>query len=122
MALPANSDTTTTTTTHANEVEVSTPNPGPDDDPPAPPKDDDSKGEASATKPTCWQRIIDIYWGNEFVILIILSILLAKAYPPLGAVYVAPQITATWIVVIFIFGMSVGCHYYNFRTLSTGES
>jgi sodium/bile acid cotransporter 7 len=32
--------------------------------------------------------------------------LLARAYPPLGAVYLAPEITATWIAVIFIFVMA----------------
>ena len=31
------------------------------------------------------------------------AILLALAYPPLGAIYLAPQVTATWIAVVFIF-------------------
>jgi sodium/bile acid cotransporter 7 len=47
-----------------------------------------------------WQRF---YHQNSFLILIICAILLAYAYPPLGAIYVAPDITATWIAVIFIF-------------------
>jgi len=53
-----------------------------------------------------WQRIVSFYWSNEFLILIILAILLARAYPPLGATYLAPDITATWMAVIFIFGTS----------------
>jgi len=35
-----------------------------------------------------------------------MAVCLAKAYPPLGAIYVAPQITSTWIAVIFIFALS----------------
>jgi len=35
--------------------------------------------------------------------LAILAIILAKAYPPLGATYLKPKITASWIAVIFIF-------------------
>eukprot|EP00804_Cyclotella_cryptica_P019570 CCRYP_014320-RA/>CCRYP_014320-RA protein AED:0.11 eAED:0.11 QI:348/0.5/0.66/1/1/1/3/331/456 len=50
-----------------------------------------------------WQRWCALYTANSFLILILCAILLAYAYPPLGAVYVAPQITATWIAVIFIF-------------------
>ena len=60
--------------------------------------------EQEDNKPTCWQRSVQFYWDNEFVILIVVVILLARAYPPLGAVYLAPQITATWIAVVFIFG------------------
>jgi sodium/bile acid cotransporter 7 len=40
---------------------------------------------------------------NSFVLLILLAILLAYAYPPLGGVYLAPAITAGWICVILIF-------------------
>lgn len=36
----------------------------------------------------------------------VIVILLAYAYPPIGAIYLAPQITATWIAVIFIFIMA----------------
>jgi hypothetical protein len=63
--------------------------------------EDDSK------QPTRWQRFVKFYWDYEFLILVVVVILLAEAYPPLGAVYLAPQITATWIAVIFIFGASV---------------
>jgi len=56
---------------------------------------------------SCLQKFFEcfckFYWKNEFLILILLVILLALAYPPLGAIYLAPQITATWIAVLFIF-------------------
>ena len=48
-------------------------------------------------------RCTKFYWDNEFLILIVFVILVAKAYPPLGAIYLAPQKTATWIAVMFIF-------------------
>ena len=44
-----------------------------------------------------------IYHQNSFLILVSCALLLAYAYPPLGAIYVAPHVTATWIAVIFIF-------------------
>jgi len=50
-----------------------------------------------------YSKWISIYTKHSFLILVICAILLAYAYPPLGAEYLAPQITATWIAVIFIF-------------------
>ncbi|KAL7549390.1 hypothetical protein ACHAWF_012659 [Thalassiosira exigua] len=47
-----------------------------------------------------WQRI---YGTHSFLILVVVVILLAYAYPPLGAVYLAPDVTATWLAVVFIF-------------------
>jgi sodium/bile acid cotransporter 7 len=49
------------------------------------------------------RKSIDFYINNQFVINISLSILLAKLYPPLGAIYLCPEITATWIAVAIIF-------------------
>lgn len=46
------------------------------------------------------------YGNNSFLILVLTVILLAYAYPPLGATYLAPQITATWIAVMIIFLLS----------------
>ena len=57
-----------------------------------------------ATPPTWLERAISFYWVNEFLILAVVAILLAKAYPSLGADYLQPQITSKWIAVIFIFG------------------
>lgn len=58
--------------------------------------------------PKCYQsklckRAVAFYIANEFMILAILAIILAKAYPPLGATYLKPKLTASWIAVIFIF-------------------
>ena len=62
--------------------------------------------EESAEKSTLCQRLVDFYWANEFLILVGLSIALAKAYPPLGATYLVPEITANWIAVCLIFFMA----------------
>ena len=50
-----------------------------------------------------WSKCKSIYGTHSFLIKALILILLAFAYPPLGATYLAPQITATWIAVIFIF-------------------
>ena len=52
-------------------------------------------------------RLVDFYFKNEFLIMILLAIALAKAYPPLGADYLKPEITATWVSVVIIFGTLV---------------
>jgi len=51
-----------------------------------------------------WTQFCNFYEEYEFLLLIVLAIALAKAYPPLGTDYLAPKITATWVAVIFIFG------------------
>jgi len=53
-----------------------------------------------------YHKWLKVYHKNSFLILVSLAILFAYAYPPLGAIYVAPHITATWIAVIFIFLMA----------------
>lgn len=53
-----------------------------------------------------YHKWLKAYHKNSFLILVSLAILFAYAYPPLGAIYVAPHITATWIAVIFIFLMA----------------
>lgn len=53
-----------------------------------------------------YRRWVKFYHQNSFLILVTLAFLLAFAYPPLGAIYVQPQITAKWIAVIFIFLMA----------------
>ena len=68
-----------------------------------------SSDEATVEKSGCGKFfgcLVTFYWTNEFLILILLSILIAFAYPPLGAKYLAPKITATWIAVMFIFLMA----------------
>ena len=67
----------------------------------------DNQSESHHRGNNCLERVVGslhrIYRTNEFVILIIVSIILAKAYPPLGAKHVYPRITSSWIVVVFIF-------------------
>uniref|UniRef100_A0A7S1YYZ9 Sodium/bile acid cotransporter n=1 Tax=Trieres chinensis TaxID=1514140 RepID=A0A7S1YYZ9_TRICV len=53
-----------------------------------------------------WSRWCKFYNANSFLVLVLVVILVAYAYPPLGAIYLAPQITATWIAVMFIFIMA----------------
>mmetsp|Transcript_69483 Transcript_69483/g.104853 ORF Transcript_69483/g.104853 Transcript_69483/m.104853 type:complete len:430 (-) Transcript_69483:42-1331(-) len=66
-------------------------------------KDVTTPEEEKEAPSTFLSRCRDFYWNNEFLILIVLVILLARAYPPLGADYLQPQITSTWIAVVFIF-------------------
>lgn len=55
----------------------------------------------------CWRGVLTFYNSNSFLVKAAVAILLAFIYPPLGAEYVQPQITATWIAVVFIFRESV---------------
>jgi solute carrier family 10 (sodium/bile acid cotransporter), member 7 len=57
-------------------------------------------------KPTLCRRLIDFYWKQEFLILVVIAIPLARAYPKLGAVYLKPKYTATWGAVCLIFLMA----------------
>jgi solute carrier family 10 (sodium/bile acid cotransporter), member 7 len=73
---------------------------------PPPPPNTTATTTTTTTK-TAWQRrLASFYWANEFLILVVISIALAYAYPPLGADHVQPDITATWLAVIFIFLLS----------------
>lgn len=49
------------------------------------------------------RRIVSFFFTYDFPIAILIVIGLAKAYPPLGAVYLAPDITATWVAIILMF-------------------
>jgi len=61
------------------------------------------KDDADETRPTFREKVIQFYEANEFLLLIIFAIVLAKIYPPLGAKYLVPDISADWIMVMFIF-------------------
>ena len=67
----------------------------------------ETESNNNTQSPSLTNRIISkcksIYGTHSFLIKAIILVLLAYAYPPLGAIYLAPQITATWIAVIFIF-------------------
>lgn len=52
---------------------------------------------------TCCQTLCKIYRDYDFLVLLLATVPLAKAYPPLGAVYLQPDITADWIAVMYIF-------------------
>lgn len=65
---------------------------------------DQGDEEEEKEKVSTCRKLINFYWENEFLILVVVVILLAKAYPPLGAEYLAEEITAAWIAVILIFG------------------
>jgi sodium/bile acid cotransporter 7 len=54
----------------------------------------------------CMRSIFAFYVNNQFPLHVILAIALARAYPPLGAEYLQPDITATWIAVAIIFFLS----------------
>lgn len=73
---------------------------------------DEPDQEVATPRATCCccsrlaRWLCQFYWANEFVILVILAISLARAYPPLGNTYLAPEITSSWIAVMFIFFMA----------------
>lgn len=63
--------------------------------------------EANLSRCSRWTKLfVNFCNDNHFLILFVVAILLARAYPPLGAIYVAPHITATWIAVVVIFLLS----------------
>jgi len=68
---------------------------------------DNDEEEENPEKEFCHRRIanglLNFFFTYEFPILILLVIPIAKAYPPLGATYLAPRITASWIAVMLIF-------------------
>lgn len=68
------------------------------------PQKEKQEEEEVGPPPGIFNRLRRFYGNNDFICQIILVILLARAYPPLGAEYLQPQITSTWIAVIFIFG------------------
>ena len=71
----------------------------------------DSAASASETGKVTWfAKLAAFCHTYDFPILVLIAIGLAKAYPPLGAEYLAPEITAKWIAVCIIFffsGLSV---------------
>ncbi|GKY93560.1 hypothetical protein MPSEU_000323400 [Mayamaea pseudoterrestris] len=67
---------------------------------------DDNEEDAPSSPGCSCKRVVSFYWTYEFLILAVIAILLARAYPPLGAIYLAPQITSTWIAVFIIFLLS----------------
>jgi len=61
--------------------------------------------EPSASEPSTWQVALKWADGQRFLIGVVLAILVAFAYPK-GGLALAPEITASWVAVVFIFLMS----------------
>lgn len=59
-----------------------------------------------ASPPTPLSRLLSFAIAQQFLLLILLSILLAYLYPPLGSTYLHPEITSTYLAVIGIFLLS----------------
>lgn len=66
--------------------------------------------QTPSEKPSLMKSLLNwlagFYATNSFLIQVVIVILIAYAYPPLGATYLAPQVTATWIAVMVIFLLS----------------
>ena len=63
----------------------------------------DGDGDGDGEPKTWRERISHLYEKESLLIEVTLAILFAKIYPPLGAVYLFPEITAHWIAVVIIF-------------------
>jgi len=57
-------------------------------------------------QPSTLSNFIGFLQAYSFLFLIAAAIALAYVYPPLGAIYFCPSITASWISVVFIFLMA----------------
>jgi len=55
---------------------------------------------------SCWQRIVEFYQHDSLLIDVAISIFIAWLWPPLGAQYCVPGVTAHWVAVIIIFFFS----------------
>jgi len=73
-------------------------------------EDKDVEGGGAEIGPAAQASRLDfikkVYGTHTFLIHVLIGILLAWAYPPLGGKYLAPHITAKWVAVIFIFVMA----------------
>jgi solute carrier family 10 (sodium/bile acid cotransporter), member 7 len=68
--------------------------------------DDNQQEDIKVTKSSWLRAILAFYLTYDFPIHILIAIGLAKAYPPLGADYLNPKITAAWIATGIIFFLS----------------
>ena len=72
--------------------------------------DDDAPATATDNDQSCLQlffrRLLAFYLMYDFPIHILIGIGIAKAYPPLGAEYLKPKITASWVATGIIFFLS----------------
>lgn len=63
---------------------------------------------------TSWETLIDFFNRNSLVVLIFCAITFSYIYPALGAVYLHPNITASWVAVLVIF-----CEYLKCRAVTS---
>ena len=68
--------------------------------------EDNSKEDHQSFAKKVGNFMCAFYTKNSFLVMLLTAILLAYAYPPLGAKYLAPKITATWVAVVMIFFLS----------------
>ena len=71
---------------------------------------------AARDPPTCKQLLWELYEKERLLLEVTVAIILAYLYPPLGAIYLFPEITAHWIAVIIIFCESQSLGYTCYRT------
>jgi sodium/bile acid cotransporter 7 len=74
--------------------------------PPHPPSSSSLLPPTARRASSCRKKCNDAYTKNSFLILVIFAILFAYAYPPLGAIYLRPDVTSDWIAVVLIFVLS----------------
>jgi solute carrier family 10 (sodium/bile acid cotransporter), member 7 len=67
------------------------------------PNNNNGDGSTWASTTTFLAMLTTFYRQYEFLLLILLAIGLARIYPTLGAVYLYPQITASWLAITIIF-------------------
>ena len=84
---------------------------GADEDAAVPSSHNTTEDDAAAPSNESWLRIfgrklLAFYLMYDFPVHILIGICLARAYPPLGAEYLKPKITASWIATGIIFFLS----------------
>ena len=67
----------------------------------------DGDSQQQETRPNWKTIVMELYKKDSLLIDVLVVILIAKIYPPLGAEYLFPEITAHWVAVIVIF-----CKYF----------
>ena len=79
----------------------------PDETPVATGNDNEEPSAEEESSQSYFQRLKEIVanlWNtHSFLMMVIIAIIAASIYPPLGATYVYPEYTATWIAVLIIF-------------------
>jgi hypothetical protein len=48
-------------------------------------------------------KLLQLYSDYEFFLILLITVPLAKAYPILGSSYLRPEITSSWIAIMYIF-------------------